>query len=58
MAGVKLTHPGKILFPDTGLTKLELARYYQSVAPWILPELRQRPLSLVRCPDEIGRAHV
>ncbi|AON54605.1 DNA ligase D [Herbaspirillum seropedicae] len=51
VAGVKLTHPGKILFPDTGLTKLELARYYQSVAPWILPELRQRPLSLVRCPD-------
>lgn len=51
VAGVKLTHPGKILFPDTGLTKLELARYYQSIAPWILPELRQRPLSLVRCPD-------
>ena len=51
VAGVKLTHPGKILFPDTGLTKLELARYYQSIAPWILPELKQRPLSLVRCPD-------
>jgi len=49
--GVRLTHPGKILFPDTGLTKLELARYYQSVAPWILTELKQRPLSLVRCPD-------
>ncbi|MBB5390462.1 MULTISPECIES: DNA ligase D [unclassified Herbaspirillum] len=49
--GVKLTHPGKILFPDTGLTKLELARYYQSVARWILPELKQRPLSLVRCPE-------
>lgn len=51
VAGVRLTHPGKILFPDTGLTKLELARYYQSIAPWILPELKQRPLSLVRCPD-------
>lgn len=51
VAGVKLTHPGKILFPDTGLTKLELARYYESVARWILPELQQRPLSLVRCPD-------
>ncbi|WDZ98294.1 DNA ligase D [Herbaspirillum sp. WKF16] len=51
VAGVRLTHPGKILFPDTGLTKLELARYYQSVARWILPELRRRPLSLVRCPD-------
>ncbi|MBP0597230.1 DNA ligase D [Herbaspirillum sp. LeCh32-8] len=51
VAGVRLTHPGKILFPDTGLTKLELARYYQSVARWILPELKQRPLSLVRCPD-------
>ncbi|EOA02509.1 ATP-dependent DNA ligase [Herbaspirillum frisingense GSF30] len=54
VAGVKLTHPGKILFPDTGLTKLELARYYQSVAGFILPELKQRPLSLVRCPDGQG----
>lgn len=54
VAGVKLTHPGKILYPDTGLTKLELARYYQSVADLILPELKQRPLSLVRCPDGQG----
>lgn len=51
VAGVKLTHPDKVLFPETGLTKLELARYYESVAEWILPELKQRPLSLVRCPD-------
>lgn len=51
MAGIRLTHPDKLLFPETGLTKLGLARYYESVAEWILPELRQRPLSLVRCPD-------
>jgi bifunctional non-homologous end joining protein LigD len=51
VAGVRLTHPDKVLFPDTGLTKLQLARYYESVAEWMLPDLKQRPLSLVRCPD-------
>jgi bifunctional non-homologous end joining protein LigD len=45
-----LTHPERILFPDTGLTKLGLANYYVAVAEWMLPHLVDRPLSLVRCP--------
>jgi bifunctional non-homologous end joining protein LigD len=52
--GVRLTHPAKILFAEDhgpGVTKLELARYYQSVGALMLPDLQQRPLSLVRCPD-------
>jgi bifunctional non-homologous end joining protein LigD len=48
---VKLTHPERVLFPDSGLTKLGLANYYAQIAEWILPELADRPLSLVRCPD-------
>ncbi|HEU4709538.1 MAG TPA: DNA ligase D, partial [Methylophilaceae bacterium] len=51
VAGVKITHPSKILFPGIGLTKLELARYYEQVADWILPHLKGRPLTLVRCPE-------
>jgi bifunctional non-homologous end joining protein LigD len=53
IAGVRvsLTHPERVLFPDTGLTKVGLANYYAQIAEWILPHLKDRPLSLVRCPD-------
>src|SRR5919205_2425140 len=50
VAGVRLTSPGKVLYPEQGITKLALANYYVAVAEWILPHLRDRPLSLVRCP--------
>ncbi|CAM4186207.1 DNA ligase D [Vreelandella rituensis] len=49
--GVRLTHPDRILFPEQGLTKLDLARYYEDIQDWILPHLARRPLSLVRCPQ-------
>jgi bifunctional non-homologous end joining protein LigD len=50
VAGVTLTHPERVLYPDQGVTKLELARYYEAVEEWILPHLEARPLTLVRCP--------
>ena len=51
IAGVKLSHPDKLLYPEAKLAKQDLARYYENVGEWILPHLRERPLSLVRCPD-------
>jgi bifunctional non-homologous end joining protein LigD len=51
VAGIKLTHPDKILYPEQGLTKTQLARYYESIEEWVLPHLVGRPLSLVRCPE-------
>jgi bifunctional non-homologous end joining protein LigD len=48
---VELTHPDRLLFASSGLTKLGLATYYYAVAEWILPHLNHRPLSLVRCPE-------
>ncbi|HSN21578.1 MAG TPA: non-homologous end-joining DNA ligase [Usitatibacter sp.] len=54
IAGVRLTHPGRLLFEDLGLTKEALARYYDEVSEWLLPDLRRRPLSLVRCPQGPG----
>jgi bifunctional non-homologous end joining protein LigD len=48
---VPLTHAGKILFPDDGLTKEDLARYYADVADMMLPWLRDRPITMVRYPD-------
>jgi bifunctional non-homologous end joining protein LigD len=49
--GVRLTHPDKVLYPDRGLTKLDLAQYYWRVAEWMLPHVANRPLVLVRCPE-------
>lgn len=51
VAGVKMSHPEKQLFPEAKLSKRDLAQYYEKIADWILPYLRDRPLSLVRCPD-------
>lgn len=51
VAGITLTHPYKVLYPEQGLTKTELARYYESIEAWVLPHLVGRPLSLVRCPE-------
>ena len=54
VAGVRLTSPKRVLFDELELTKEALARYYESVAEWMLPDLKQRPLSLVRCPKGPG----
>jgi bifunctional non-homologous end joining protein LigD len=51
IAGVNLTHPDRVLFPPDGITKRELALYYEEMADWILPHLAGRPLTLVRCPE-------
>ncbi|MGC1887069.1 MAG: DNA ligase D [Stellaceae bacterium] len=48
--GVRLTHPDRILYPGTSLTKLDVARYYAAVSDWALPQLADRLLTLVRSP--------
>lgn len=48
----KITHPEKIIYPEDGLTKQDLLIYYEAVADWMLPYVKDRPLSLVRCPDD------
>ena len=50
VAGVRLTHPDRVLYRDQAITKLGLARYYEAVADWMVPHVADRPLSLVRCP--------
>ncbi|AMM14041.1 DNA ligase [Burkholderia sp. PAMC 28687] len=54
VAGVKISHPERVLDPSTGVSKLDLALYYEAVAPWMLPHLKDRPVSLVRAPGDIG----
>jgi bifunctional non-homologous end joining protein LigD len=43
-----ITHPDKVLFPDDGITKGELAAYYESIAPIMLPHIRSRPITMER----------
>jgi bifunctional non-homologous end joining protein LigD len=52
---VEISHPDKVLFPEDGVTKGELAGYYEQVAQWMLPHVRGRPLSLQRFPAGIGQ---
>ncbi len=54
VAGMRLTHPDRVVEPASGLTKVELARYFATVAPWMMPWVGDRPLSLLRCPDGAG----
>ena len=55
VAGVTITHPERVLWPDGGITKIELARYYAAVAPKLLAQSGNRPISLVRCPRGQGK---
>jgi len=52
VGGVELSSPDRVVYPDVGLTKLELAKYYEAVAEWMLPHVANRPLTLIRCPDD------
>lgn len=50
-AGARLSSPDKIIYPQAGITKQQVADYYRAIAPHLLPELVRRPLSILRCPD-------
>ena len=49
-----ITHPDKMMFPDDGITKGELASYYEAIAPMMLPHIRNRPITMERYPAGIG----
>jgi len=51
VAGVTISNGERLVFPEIALTKRDLAEYYESIAPLMLPHIAERPLSTVRCPD-------
>ena len=51
-----ITHPEKVLFPGDGITKGEVAAYYEVVAPFMVPLIRGRPVTMERFPAGIGQA--
>jgi bifunctional non-homologous end joining protein LigD len=58
MPDVKLSHPEKVLFPEDGITKADLAAYYAAVAPAMVPHVRDRPLNLWRWNDGIDGGRI
>jgi bifunctional non-homologous end joining protein LigD len=55
VAGVRLTHADRVLYPPQKTTKRDLALFYESIADWILPHLAGRPTALVRCPEGVAK---
>ena len=54
IAGVTITHPDRVVYPDVKVTKVMVAEYYARVADRLLPYVAGRPLSVVRCPEGVG----
>src|SRR6187397_696275 len=54
VTGVRITHPGRLIYPDLGISKIQLARYYERIGDWIVPHVAARPLTLVHCPAGIA----
>src|SRR5690606_10805726 len=54
VAEIRISNPQRVIDPDSGATKIDLARFYARIAEWILPKLDNRPVSLLRAPDGVG----
>ena len=54
LAGVTLTHPERVYWADAGVTKRDLAEFYQAVWQWMRPHVAGRPIALLRCPQGVG----
>ncbi len=52
--GVKISHPNRVIDKSSGHKKIDVVEYYAAVAEWMLPHLKDRPVSLVRSPEDIG----
>jgi bifunctional non-homologous end joining protein LigD len=50
VAGIRISHPDRLIYPALGLSKIQLARYYDEIRDWILPHVAGRPLTLLHCP--------
>jgi bifunctional non-homologous end joining protein LigD len=54
VAGIRISHPDRLIYPDLAFSKLQLARYYEAIAEWVVPHVRGRPLTLVHCPAGVS----
>lgn len=54
LSDIHISNPGRIIDPSAGLTKLDLMRYYEAAAKWMLPHLKARPAALLRAPSGLN----
>ena len=54
VAGVGISHPDRVIYPDLGIRKIQFARYFEDVGSWMLPHVVTRPLTLLHCPDGLA----
>lgn len=54
VAGIRISHPDRVVYPELGITKLDVARYYEAIGKWIVPHVVGRPLTLVHCPQGLA----
>jgi len=54
VCGVRISHPERLIYPELGISKIQLVRYYEQIADWIVPHVKGRPLTLVHCPAGIA----
>ena len=54
VAGVGISHPARLIYPELGISKIQLARYYEAIGPWMLPHAVGRPLTLLHCPEGLA----
>jgi len=50
IAGIRISHPERLIYPDLQYSKIQLARYFETIGDWILPHVAGRPLTLLHCP--------
>jgi bifunctional non-homologous end joining protein LigD len=53
--GIKISNPDRVIYPEDGLTKLDLADYYAAIEPLIMVDVANRPMTLIRCPQGRGK---
>jgi bifunctional non-homologous end joining protein LigD len=54
VAGIRISHPDRPIYPDQAISKIQLAQYYESIGDWIVPHVKGRPLTLVHCPAGVA----
>jgi bifunctional non-homologous end joining protein LigD len=54
VAGIRVSHPDRLIYPELGFSKVQLARYYETIGDWILPHVGGRPLTLKHCPAGVA----
>jgi bifunctional non-homologous end joining protein LigD len=54
VAGIRISHPDRLIYPDLKLSKVQFARYFEDIGAWILPHVKGRPLTLIHCPAGIA----